>query len=43
MSLSKFTAIIKHCEKGFRKTTIHPVDPEGNTPPWYPLWKRLLH
>ena len=43
MSLPKFTAIIKHCEKGFRKTTIHPVDPEGNTPPWYPFWKRLIH
>jgi hypothetical protein len=42
MSLPKFTAIIKHCENGFRKTTIHPVDPEGNTPAWYPFWKRIL-
>jgi TraM recognition site of TraD and TraG len=42
MSLPKFTAIIKHCEKGFRKTTIHPVDPEGKTPAWYPFWKRFL-
>jgi hypothetical protein len=42
MSLPKFTAIIKHCEKGFRKTVIHPVDPEGKTPAWYPFWKRLL-
>jgi TraM recognition site of TraD and TraG len=42
MSLPKFTAIIKHCEKGFRKTTIHPADPEGNVPPWYPFWKRLF-
>jgi TraM recognition site of TraD and TraG len=42
MSLPKFTAIIKHCEKGFRKTTIHPVDPEGNTPAWYPFWKRII-
>jgi TraM recognition site of TraD and TraG len=41
MSLPKFTAIIKHCEKGFRKTTIHPADPEGNVPPWYPFWKRF--
>jgi hypothetical protein len=43
MLLPKFTAIIKHCEKGFRTTNIHPVDPEGNTPPWYPFWKRLIH
>jgi type IV secretory system conjugative DNA transfer VirD4/TraG family protein len=43
MSLPKFTAIIKHCERGFRKRTIHPVDPEGNTPAWYPFWKRFRH
>jgi len=42
MSLPKFKAIVKHCEKGFRKTTIHPVDPEGNTPAWYPFWRRIF-
>ena len=42
MSLPKFKAIIKHCEKGFRKTILHPVDPEGNTPLWYPFWKRIF-
>ncbi len=41
MSLPKFAAVVKHCEKGFRKATIHPVDPEGNVPFWYPLWKRV--
>jgi hypothetical protein len=42
MSLPKFSAVIKHCEKGFRKTTVHPIDPEGNIPPWYPAWKRIF-
>ena len=42
MSLPKFTAVIKHCEKGFRQTTIHPIDPEGNTPAWYPFWRRIF-
>jgi Type IV secretion-system coupling protein DNA-binding domain len=42
MSLPKFTAIVKHCEKGHRKAIIHPVDPEGNIPPWYPRWKRIF-
>jgi GTPase SAR1 family protein len=42
MSLPKFTAIVKHCEKGFRKAIIHPMDPEGNFPPWYPRWKRIF-
>ena len=42
MSLPKFKAVVKHCEKGFRKTTIHPVDAEGNTPAWYPFWRRIF-
>jgi hypothetical protein len=42
MSLPKFRAIIKHCENGFRKTILHPVDPEGNIPDWYPFWKRIF-
>jgi hypothetical protein len=40
MSLPKFTAIVKHCEKGYRKRRIHPIDAEGNTPSWYPFWRR---
>ena len=40
MSLPKFTAIVKHCEKGYRKRRIHPVDADGNTPSWYPFWRR---
>jgi hypothetical protein len=40
MSLPKFTAIVKHCEKGFRKKRIHPIDAEGRTPSWYPFWRR---
>ena len=40
MSLPKFTAIVKHCEKGYRKRRIHPIDAEGKTPSWYPFWRR---
>jgi hypothetical protein len=35
MGLPKFTAIVKHCEKGFKKRRIHPIDPDGNVPSWY--------
>jgi hypothetical protein len=42
MALPKFSAIVKHCEKSFRRARIHPIDPEGRIPRWYPLWKRLL-
>jgi hypothetical protein len=40
MSLPKFTAIVKHCEKGYRRSRIHPVDADGKTPPWYPSWRK---
>jgi Type IV secretion-system coupling protein DNA-binding domain len=40
MSLPKFTAIVKHCEKGYRKTRIHPIDADGKRPSWYPFWRR---
>ena len=42
MALPKFSAIVKHCEKRFRKARIHPVDPDGKSPRWYPWWKRIL-
>ena len=35
MSLPKFTAIVKHCEKGFRKARLRPIDADGKTPAWY--------
>jgi hypothetical protein len=40
MSLPKFTAIVKHCEKGHRRRRIHPIDADGKTPSWYPSWRR---
>jgi hypothetical protein len=42
MALPKFSAIVKHCEKRFRKARIHPIDPDGKIPRWYPWWKRIL-
>jgi hypothetical protein len=42
MALPKFTAIVKHCEKRFRKSRIHPIDPDGRIPRWYPWWKQIL-
>ena len=42
MKLPKFTAIVRHCEKGHRKARIHPVDADGRTPAWYRFWRRLF-
>jgi hypothetical protein len=41
MALPKFSAVVKHCERPFRRTRLHPIDPEGKTPSWYPFWKRF--
>jgi len=34
-TLPKFTAIIRHCEKPFRKRLIAPINPDGTTPRWF--------
>jgi len=33
--LSKFTAIIRHCEKPFRRRLIPPIQPDGLYPKWF--------
>lgn len=33
--LRKFAAIIRHCEKPFRKCLIAPINPDGSHPKWF--------
>jgi len=33
--LSKFHAVVQHCEGRFRKMKLPPVGPDGRTPSWY--------
>ena len=33
--LPKFTAVVRHCEKPFRKRLIPPIDPTGSYPRWF--------
>jgi len=33
--LPKFTAIIRHCEKPFRKRLVPPINPDGTYPKWF--------
>ncbi|PWU06134.1 MAG: hypothetical protein C5B47_08015 [Verrucomicrobia bacterium] len=33
--LPKFTAIVRHCEKGHRKCFIAPINPDGSYPTWF--------
>jgi type IV secretory pathway TraG/TraD family ATPase VirD4 len=40
--LRKHQCVLIHCEKGFHKTTLPPLDPDGKIPKWFPWWKRLF-
>jgi hypothetical protein len=33
--LPKFTAIVRHCERPFRKRLIPPINPAGSYPKWF--------
>jgi hypothetical protein len=33
--LPKFTSIVRHCEKPFRKRLIPPIHPDGSYPKWF--------
>lgn len=33
--LRKFETVVQHCNGGFRKVTLPPLDPDGRTPAWY--------
>ena len=33
--LPKFTAIVRHCERPFRKRLIPPINPDGSYPKWF--------
>ncbi|HRJ73617.1 MAG TPA: hypothetical protein PLS03_15450, partial [Terrimicrobiaceae bacterium] len=37
--LPKFTAIIRHCEKPFRKKLIPPINPDGSYPKWFTIFR----
>lgn len=37
--LPKFTAIIRHCEKPFRKRLVPPINPDGTFPKWFTLFR----
>jgi hypothetical protein len=40
-NLKKHQCVLVHCEKGFRKTLLPPLDADGKIPKWFPWWKRI--
>jgi hypothetical protein len=41
-NLRKHQCVLVHCEKGFHKTILPPLDADGTIPKWFPWWKRFL-
>jgi hypothetical protein len=41
-NLRKHQCVLVHCEKGFRKTILPPLDANGRIPRWFPWWRNFL-
>jgi type IV secretory pathway TraG/TraD family ATPase VirD4 len=40
-NLRKHQCVLVHCEKGFSKTVLPPLDADGKIPKWFPWWKQF--
>ena len=40
--LRKHQCILVHCEKGFQKTVLPPLEPDGNISKWFSWWRQFL-
>ena len=41
-NLKKHQCVLVHCERGFRKTLLPPLDADGKIPKWFPWWKQIF-
>ena len=41
-NLRDHECVLVHCERGFRRVTLPPVEPDGKIAKWFPWWRRLL-
>lgn len=40
--LKKHQCVLAHCEKGFEKVILPPLEPDGKISEWFLWWKRLF-
>jgi type IV secretory pathway TraG/TraD family ATPase VirD4 len=40
--LKKHQCVLVHCEKGFEKTILPPIEPDGRISKWFPWWRGLI-
>ena len=41
-NLRKHQCVLVHCEKGFHKTVLPPIEADGTVSKWFPWWRRLF-
>jgi hypothetical protein len=41
-NLRKHQCVLVHCEKGFHKTVLPPIEPDGTISKWFLWWRNLL-
>ncbi len=34
--------VLVHCERGFRRVTLPPMEPDGTIAKWFPWWRQLI-
>ena len=40
-NLQTHQCVLVHCEKGFEKTVLPPLEADGKTSKWFPWWRRF--
>ena len=40
-NLRDHECVLVHCERGFRRVTLPPVEPDGKVAKWFPWWRRI--
>jgi type IV secretory pathway TraG/TraD family ATPase VirD4 len=41
-NLRKHQCVLVHCEKGFHKTVLPPLEADGTVSKWFPWWRRFV-
>jgi type IV secretory pathway TraG/TraD family ATPase VirD4 len=41
-NLRDHECVLVHCERGFRRVTLPPLEPDGNIAKWFSKWRRIF-
>ena len=41
-NLRDHECVLVHCERGFRRVTLSPLEPDGTVSKWFPWWRGLI-